>query len=304
MKTRHLLLASILLPAILLIAGAVQVLAQTSAPPMPPTVLSIFREEVKAGRNAAHEAVETGYGQAFSQAKWPNYWLGMTTVSGPNEAWFISPYASFAALEKDRQEFEKNPALMRQAEQLDQRDAEFRSGQRTTMAVLNKALSYHPERLAPEMPKSRYFNVLTVRMRPGHDAEFNQAVRMYLEAMEKANIEGGFATYQVLSGAPGGTFLVFSALKSLAELDEGPKHDQAIFAAMGAENGPKFVKLVADSFLTTESTLFAFNPKLSYVSKQWADADPAFWTPKPKAAPKPTTALKKPVEKDSVINKQ
>jgi len=293
MKIRYLLLPAVYL----LVIGAVQAIAQTSAPQMPPAVLNILREEVKAGRNAAHETLETGYVQAFSQAKWPNGWLGMTTLSGTNEAWFISPFASFAALEKDRLDTEKNPALLHQLEQLDQRDAEFRTGQRSMVAVFNKEMSYHPERIPPGMPKARYFTVLTVRMRPGHNVEFNQAVRMYLEAMERANIEGSSATYQVVSGAPGGTYLVFCPLKSLAEFDAGAAREQAIFAALGTENGPKLLKLIADSFLTTETTLFAISPKMSYVSKEWAAADPDFWAPKPKVAAKPASATKKPVDK-------
>jgi hypothetical protein len=30
-----------------------------------------------------------------------------------------------------------------------------------------------------------------------------------------------------------------------------------------------------------ESTLFAIDPKMSYVSKEFAAGDPEFWTPKP-----------------------
>jgi hypothetical protein len=293
MKTRYILLSALCL----LMTGAIQAIAQPPAQQMPPPVLSIFREEIKAGRNAAHETLETGYVQALRQAKWPVNGLAMTSASGTNEAWFLTGYASFAALEKDRLDTGKNSTLQNRFDQLDQQDSEFRSGQRSMMAVFRKDLSYRPERIPPSLPKARYFNVLTVRMRPGHDVEFNQAVKMYLEALEKAQIEDGTAIYQVLSGAPGGTFLAFTPVKSLAEMDAGPARTQAINAALGPENGPKLLKLIADSFLTTETTLFAFSPKMSYVSKEWAAADPDFWTPKPKLAIKPAAVPKKPVDK-------
>jgi hypothetical protein len=282
MKTRHIfsLLIGLLLVSVMQIAG------QTPAPQMPPPVLSIIREEIKAGRNAAHEKVETGYVQAMVQAKWPVYWLGMTAATGTNEAWFLTGYPSFAALEKDRQDAEKNSALMQRFEQLEQQDSEFRMGQRLMAAVLRKDLSYHPERLMPSLPKARYFDVLTVRMWPGQDMAFGEAVKLYLDALEKAKIEGGSATYQVISGAPGGTFLVFMPVKSLAELDAAPAQNQAINAAFGAVNGPKFLKLMGESFQTIESTMFTFSPKMSYVSKEFAAADPDFWTPKPKATAK------------------
>src|SRR5215468_8286461 len=99
MKTRYLLLPTICL----LITVAALTAAQTPAPADPPAVLQIFREEIKQGKNALHETVEVGYVQAFTKAKWPTGYLGMTSVSGPNEAWFLVPFDSFAAFEKDRQ---------------------------------------------------------------------------------------------------------------------------------------------------------------------------------------------------------
>jgi hypothetical protein len=260
-------------------------------------ILQIYREEIKQGKNAAHETAEVGYVRAFAKAKWPTQYLGMTSVSGPNEAWFTVAYDSFAALETDRQSIEKTPALAQQLAQLDQQDGEFRTGGRALLAIYRKELSYRPDQLAASVPKSRYFNILTLRMRPGHDVEFNQAVGMYLAALAKANVDTPFASYQVVSGAPGGTFLVFSAVKSLAEMDAAPANQRAINAALGAEDGPKLLKLVGDSFLTTDSAIFAFSPKMSYVSKDFASADPDFWTPKPKAAAKPAAAPKKQVAK-------
>ena len=36
-----------------------------------------------------------------------------------------------------------------------------------------------------------------------------------------------------------------------------------------------------------ESTLLTINPKMSYVSKEFAAGDPDFWTPKPVRAARP-----------------
>jgi hypothetical protein len=37
-----------------------------------------------------------------------------------------------------------------------------------------------------------------------------------------------------------------------------------------------------------EPVILAFNPKMSYVEKEFAAADPGFWNPKPKAAARPS----------------
>ena len=38
---------------------------------------------------------------------------------------------------------------------------------------------------------------------------------------------------------------------------------------------------MAASIANSESILFAINPQMSYVPKEWIAADPAFWEPKP-----------------------
>ena len=59
--------------------------------PGPAPVIQTYREVVKQGKNTTHDKVEMDYVRAFRKAKHPGYYLGFTSVSGPNEAWFISP---------------------------------------------------------------------------------------------------------------------------------------------------------------------------------------------------------------------
>jgi hypothetical protein len=54
--------------------------------------------------------------------------------------------------------------------------------------------------------------------------------------------------------------------------------------ALGEEAAAKTLKTSAEVTASSESFLFALNPRLSYVSKDFAAVDPDFWTPKP---PKP-----------------
>jgi len=56
--------------------------------------------------------------------------------------------------------------------------------------------------------------------------------------------------------------------------------------AMGDRNRQHFDMLAPEVVQSTESLLFAFNPRMSYVSKEFAAADPGFWNPKPKPASK------------------
>lgn len=272
--------------ACLLVANAMQAAAQS---PAPPKVLAIFREEVKAGRGAAHAKLEAGYVHALRKAKWPVYGLAMTTVSGPNDAWFMTGYESFEAMEQDHRNTEKNAALMSEFDRLDEADTQFRTNQRMMIAVFREDLSHQPNINVAQM---RYFNVLTFRIRPGHEAEFNEAAKIVRSAYEKTKADVHWATYQIATGAPGGTYLVFIPMKSLKAMDPNPEIGKAFQEALGSDNQKRLDKIASDAYLSEESTVWAFSPRMSYVPKEWVAADPEFWTVK---EPKPVA--KKPAAK-------
>jgi hypothetical protein len=258
----------------------------------PPKVLSIFREEVKPARISAHEKLEAGYVRAFQKAKWPVYSLAMTAAMGGTDAWFMTAYDSFAALDKDRQSFEKAPQLSADFERLDALDAEFRTGQRNFVCVLNEELTYGGNFDVSQM---RYFSVNTVRVRPGHDEEYREARRILVEALKKANANTHSVVFAVAAGMPNGTYLVFTPRKSLAELDPNPTVSKAVQDAMGEDNAKKRQKLLGESVIGTETNIYAFSPRMSYVPKEWIKTGGDFWAPKPPPAPRPMAA-KKPAE--------
>jgi hypothetical protein len=255
----------------------------------PPKVLSIFREEIKAGRGSAHEKLEAGYVRAFQKAKWPVYSLAMTAAMGGTDAWFMVAYDSFASLDKDRQSFDKAPQLTADFERLDALDAEFRTGQRNFVCVLNEELSFGG---AFDVSQMRYFSVNTVRVRPGHDEEYREARRLLVEAQRKANPNAHSVLYAVAAGMPNGTYLVFTPRKSLAELDPNPAVGKAVQDALGEDNAKKRQKLLAESVISTETSIYAFSPRMSYVPKEWAKTGGDFWTPKPPPPPRPAAAKK------------
>ena len=197
----------------LFLALASQVLAQTTQPtqPGPPNVLFIFREEVKAARGGAHEKLEIGYVRALQKANWPTYSLAITSVSGPHDAWFMTGYESYAAMEKDRMAMDQNAALISEFERLDAADAEFRTNQRGIIATHRPNLSYNVASI--NLPQMRYFQINTVRVRPGHEEEWIEARRILVDALKKANNPTGSIVYGITSGMPNGTFLVFTPRK-------------------------------------------------------------------------------------------
>lgn len=285
MKRHSLLLTGFLILLLPAIAAA-----QTATNP-PPKVLSIFREDIKPGRGAAHEKLEVGYVRALEKANHPTYSLAITAIAGASDAWFISAYDSFEAYEKDRNAIAKNTALITEFDRLDERDAEFRTSQRRIVAVHRDDLSYRPN---IDVPTMRYFEIITVRARPGHEGQLIEAAKLIRAASEKANRDTHHVIYQVVAGMQSGTFLVFVPMKSLKEIDTAmdPKNQMAMNAAMGAENGKKVEQLLGDAVAINETTIYAFNPMMSYVSKEFAARDGSFWNSKEVIAAKRGPARK------------
>ncbi|MBZ5538167.1 MAG: hypothetical protein LAO31_19615 [Acidobacteriia bacterium] len=254
----------------------------------PPKVLSILREEVKPARGGTHEKVETGYAQFFKKAKLPTGWLGMTAVWGnSSEAWFVTGYDSFAAFDKERTAVDKMIAggVKAELDQLDKQDSELLSGARALVATYNKDLSYRAE---VDIAHMRFMRIVTVRVRPGQGHTFEEARKIVNAAHEKANVDEHFSIFEVVAGAPAGTYFIITPLKSLAEQDDfSVLHGKAYEDALGEENRAKLRKMQSEAVIASETSVYAFNPSMSVLPKEWTDADPDFWTPKPKAAAKP-----------------
>jgi hypothetical protein len=254
----------------------------------PPQVLQIYREEVKPGKGVAHEESEANFARAFARAKWPTHYLGLTAMTGPNEAWFIVGYPSMAALEQDQRNIEKQPALMAELGRLGARDGEMLNNTHGLIATYIDSLSYKPQ---IDLGATRYFELFTFHVRPGHGREFAQAAKMFRDAYAKVpDVPAQWATFSLAYGARGPTFFVFIPAKSLEEMDEHPDRDKKFADAMGDENWKALSKIESDAYIDVQSDIFAIDPKMSYVAQAVAARDPDFWTPKPPAMAKKTAA--------------
>lgn len=261
-----------------------QVQAQTNTPA--PNLLQIVREEVKAGHGAAHTKTELGWPRAFAKANWPTNYTALVSLTGPGEAWYVTAWDSLAAWEKDTKATASNAVLSAELDRLSEEDGQHLNGLRSVVARYRADLSHRP---GVSVPLQRYFSITIVRIRPGHNSEFEEARKINVEAHKKAGVNDNHSVFQVIFGMPAGTFLILTPYKSLEEADAAPQlHGQSFRDALGGEAGQKKLsELSASATISAETNYFAFSPEMSYPSKEYIAADPAFWKPKPaKAAAK------------------
>lgn len=249
----------------------------------PPKVLQIIRESVKPGKAYMHTAHEAQWTRAMVNAKFDTPLLAMTTTTGPSEAWFIAPYDSFAAFEKDGDRMMKNAAMRSIMETNTAKESDYVEESRTMLARYRDDLSYNPNFNFGEY---RYFVVNTVRARIGQD--IGDLYKPLNEARKSANLDDHFVMYQVISGAPGGTFLVFRPLKSLAAMDAPPNT-----AMQDATRDLHLGDIAGKVFQSTESRIYEFAPAMSSVSPDIVASNPSFWKPKPMGMKAEVPAAKK-----------
>jgi hypothetical protein len=258
-----------------------------------PKVLQILREYTKPGKSGmAHEKTESAFVQAMTRAKWPTHYLGMTSLSGKSRALFLTWYASFEAWEKDSLATEKNTALSAALDRAAMADGELLDSEDARAFVFREDLSL---RTMADLSHMRYLDIIGVRVRPGRTREFIEGLKMIKAGYEKGVPDAHWGTYQQVYGGEGPTYLILTALKTLAEVDRGFQEDAQFVAAMGEDGMKKLSELVSASVESSQHQLFAFNPRMSYVSDEWIKADPDFWKPKAVTAPaaKPATEEKK-----------
>jgi hypothetical protein len=285
--------ASSLLGLSLALGGACAALGQEkSAGTAPrPKVLQIMREYTKPGKSGmVHDKAESAFVQAMSHAKWPTNYVGMTSLTGKPRALFFTFYDSFEALEKDGAAVAKNATLSAAIDRAGEADGQLLDSMDQGIFYFSDEMSLRPR---ADLSQVRFLQILSFHVRPGHDEEWNEVMKLVKGAYEKGVPDAHWGMFRQMFGGEGGTYLVLIGRKSLSEIDKGILQDDMKFAAALGEDGMKKLnEKFGASVDSSQEQLFAINPRMSYVSDEWIKADPDFWKPKAAAAP----AMKPPAE--------
>ena len=253
--------------------------AQT--PPAPNNILTVFRETVKVGKGAAHDAHEDSWARAVGAAKGDPF-VAMSSLTGPNEIWYMQIFPTWEAYQKSAANSRDNPALAAVDKRFRPMETEFLSDSRLMTLRLRPEMSYGGP---ADMPNMKFVSVTRVSVRPGHGSEYEEARRLINEAHTKAGVVERWAIYEVSSGAPSGTYYTFISRPSLSEIDQGATlHGPAYLAALGGEEGQKKIAaLMGSAVISQETDHFAFTPSQSVPPAEWIAANPGFWKAKPLA---------------------
>jgi hypothetical protein len=282
--------AMLALVVLLPVGTSVRAAAQdNSGAMMPPKILAASREYTKPGKSGMqHDKTESLFVQAMARAKWPTHYLAMESLSGKSRTLFFTGYDSFEAWEKDVNATEKNPALMSALNHAAEVDGDLLSETDATVLAFRGEYSLRPE---VDIAHTRYFEISSWQVKAGHDKDWDEIVKLVKAAYDKMP-DQHWAAYQAVYGFPDTTYIIFNPMKSLSEVDKNFASSKDFEAAMGEEGMKKLSALSAAAIESSQTNLFAINPRMSYPNDEWVKADPGFWKAKAEAP-----AAKKAAEK-------
>jgi len=261
-----------LLAAFSVIIGPIAV-AQDGLPTSQPTHLMIIREHLKPGMGAVHARNEAGWPAAFERAGIKTYYLGISSMTGSPEAWFIVPYASYAAEAADMKTVAKDPVLSAELDRLALADGQFLTGIDTIQTVGRPDLSLGK---FPEVGKIRFFEIMFFSVRQGHEAEMDEVMKAYAGVRKRVSPDAGYRVYTVVAGMPDPTYVVFQSVSDYAEFDRTTAEHAKVFEAATPEEHEIFAKW-GNAVSKSVVNKFSVDPKMSYVAQEVRDSDPEFW---------------------------
>lgn len=125
----------------------------------------------------------------------------------------------------------------------------------------------------------RYFEITRFQVKPGHDKDFEKLIKLAKTGYDKIP-DSQWACYESAYGTTRGLYLFFSPHKAASEIDRGFANDKQFEEAVGEDGMKQLEELSATAIESSESNLYAFNPRMSYVADDWIKADAEFWSNK------------------------
>ncbi|MBV9928387.1 MAG: hypothetical protein JOZ96_25450 [Acidobacteria bacterium] len=270
--------------------------AQTAGPPK---VFLFEREEIRPGKFEEHQRESNNFARTLAYAKkagQPSYVrLGMSPLAGNyNEVMYAYPFDSleqWAQAERDMERWIRTPGPVKAFYEglmgPPRAGEDLHASERSMVAVYSPELSYNPR---TSLARVRYVAISTFRIKVGHYGDWLRLTAMYTDAVKKMKGEHHWATYESVGGAPDGTFVIISALESLAEMDSDLTNSAEFPKAMGDKLGD-FEKLSAATIESITTTIYQIDPKMTNPPESFVAADPQFWSQEmPAAAPVTRTA--------------
>jgi hypothetical protein len=263
--------------------------AQDQTPPVvsAPKYMEVIVEYTKPGKNGiAHDKTESAFVQAATKANFPIHYIAFNAMSGKPRALFISHFDSFEAMQTANKVFETNAE---EFDRINEADGELLESINQLFFKYVPEMSFHPHGPNPHV---RYLEARIVHVRPGHGKEFEDLVKVWIAANDRAGSSNHWGAYRIEYGEQIGSYVFLTADESMADIDKSFAEEPKFTAILSEADRRDARELRSEAIDSDRFELYSVNPAQSYPPEEFIKADPDFWAPK--AAAMPMTEGKKP----------
>ncbi len=238
----------------------------------PPAVLKLYRVVPKLGHERLTEQAGAGFGTVSDRFGAADHWFGATSMSGRGEVVWLEGFASHAAMEAQMAAMLGTPGLAAASDSVWRSVASHADLGEVLWAFHRPDLGY---RAAWITPASRSLQIITFRVKPGMEADYEAVVKAFATAYAQAGVDVGWSVYQVSNGMAGPAYLMFIPMTSLQAIDRD-------LAAMGSvmSKVPDPAALMAQwarSGNSVGANVYALVPSLSRLPANFTRAGGGYW---------------------------
>jgi len=281
MRTKPFFAAIVFLSMVCVSNASAQVDESPNPAAAPPNMLLLVHQEFRFGKEGERQKLEIAISRACDHLKVPNDWIDLESISGPPGSSFLDPFDLFEQVDTAFADWPRIYASIRSlsARRRNSGRSSPPSGPSSPCAATTSATAAVHRLFQSPLP-ARSRGALGSR----HERDFVEAFRILSGAYEKIKADTPWVVYQVNVGMPSPAFLVFMPLRELKQTDDLLNWRKDLREAEGEDLGQPKAQIAREAYAAAESNLYAISPKTSHVSKDFADGDPGFWSPKPSFA--------------------
>lgn len=274
---------------VLVAAGLAMLFSVVATAQMPDGYLDVTIARVKPDKRTEFDSINKKMAEA-NRKYHGDTWIAMETSYGENNVvTFVSTRSSYAGAEKALDAFigALSKAYPGGADKFFQEFnntvVSLRSEFRRRRWDLSANVPGDPAAYAQMVGQARWLRTARVRVKPGHSLDYEAQLLAIKAAAEKASDKPTFFVSQAVAGQEGTVYYISWLKPSMSGFDGGTPLRQML----GEDAFQSYIKAVAESVQGSETIINHFLPELSNPPADVVAASPDYWTPKPKAAPKP-----------------
>jgi len=190
--------------------------------------------------------------------------IGMTAITGVPETWLLEAHQSFASIEELDQ-------------RLDSQHVMPANDTQTLIAICRDDWSYRAADASRLFARARYFRISVQQIKSGAEGDFGQLIQLRRQTEESMGLDRPEIAYQVVSGAPVGTYLFVAPVVSLRKFDDARPGVPVYAESLAEIRARAKAKIAPDAEVSHDNYLLRVEPQRSYVSDAFAEQDPIFW---------------------------